>query len=156
VTPDYTLNDMYESIVTATVVPMEEGPIATKWNYGRAVLIGDAVHKATANLGMGGNLCVDDACRLSNGLYALLERNKEPTTAELTKIFDGYEKAQRPRADFVRRASGIFAGYETMSRWYSPLVRLIFPWIPSAVKMRVFSGFDRSAPVLGFLPAPGN
>lgn len=151
--PEFTLNDLMDSILGASLVPMEEGAIAARWNSGsRTVLVGDTVHKATANLGMGGNLCIDDACALVNRIHELLERTKEPSTAELVTVFDGYEKAQRPRADFVRTSSGIFAGYETNSKWYSWIMGLIYPWIPSVMKMQVFSLFDSSAPVLNFLP----
>ncbi|KAH6648814.1 hypothetical protein BKA67DRAFT_522854 [Truncatella angustata] len=155
VTPDYTFNDLWQSLLGASMISMEEGVLPTKWNSGRrTVLVGDAVHKATANLGMGGNLCVDDVCRLVNGLYEVLEHTEHPSTAELVKVFDNYERSQRPRAKFVCNASGVFAGFETMSKWYSRLVKLIFPWIPSAIKMRIFSTFDSGAPVLDFLPMP--
>lgn len=137
------------------MLSMEEGVLPTKWHSGnRTVLVGDAIHKATANLGMGGNLCVDDVCRLVNGLRKLLEHNKEPSTAELIKVFDDYERSQRPRANFVYNASGVFAGFETMNKWYSKIIKFIFPMIPSSIKMRIFSTFDSGAPVLDFLPIP--
>lgn len=68
-------------------------------------MVGDAVHKATANLGMGGNLCIDDVCRLVNGLVPLLKQNDTPTNQELAKVFDEYERAAKPRASFVYYAS---------------------------------------------------
>lgn len=54
---------------------------------------------------MGGNLCIDDVCRLVNGLVPLLKQNDTPTNQELAKLFSDYEKAARPRALFVNRAS---------------------------------------------------
>lgn len=69
------------------------------------VLVGDAVHKATANLGMGGNLCIDDVCRLVNGLLPIVKDGGDPSNEELVKVFDTYEKAARPRALFVNKAS---------------------------------------------------
>lgn len=155
VTPDYTFDDLWKSLLGASMISMEEGVLPTKWHSGsRTVLVGDAVHKATANLGMGGNLCVDDVCCLVNGLHKLLAETKQPSTAELVKVFEDYERAERPRANFVCNASGVFAGFETMSKWYSKIIKFIFPLIPSTLKMRVFSGFDSSAPVLNFLPVP--
>ncbi|KAF7938022.1 hypothetical protein BELL_0011g00290 [Botrytis elliptica] len=154
-TPAFTFNDLWANLVGSTMVPMEEGVLATKWHSGgRTVLVGDAVHKAASNLGLGGNLCVDDVCCLVNGLHTLLESNKTPSTSEIIKVFENYERAERPRANFVCKASGVYAGFETMSRWYSKLFQFIFPWIPSTVKMRVFSRFDSSAPILDFLPVP--
>ncbi|KAI0140827.1 hypothetical protein BJ166DRAFT_542416 [Pestalotiopsis sp. NC0098] len=154
--PNYTFNDMYENLLGANMLSMEEGVLPTKWHSegGRTVLMGDSVHKATANLGMGGNLCVDDACRLTNGLNKLLKEQQQPSAADLTKVFAAYEKAQRPRADFVCGASAVFGGFETMSKWYAKLIKFLFPLVPSSVKMRVFSTFDGGAPVLDFLPLP--
>ncbi|KAF7518896.1 hypothetical protein G7054_g13302 [Neopestalotiopsis clavispora] len=154
--PDYTFNDLWDSVLGANMLSMEEGVLPTSWHSegGRAVLMGDAVHKATANLGMGGNLCVDDACRLTNGLNTLLQHNKQPSTAELVKMFTSYERQARARADFVYNASAVFAGFETMSKWYAKLIQLVFPLIPSSIKMRIFSTFDSGAPVLDFLPLP--
>ncbi|KUI74316.1 Zeaxanthin epoxidase, chloroplastic [Cytospora mali] len=153
--PDCTISDVYESRIGATLVAMEENVLPTKWNSsGRVVMIGDAVHKATANLGMGGNLCVDDVCRLVNGLMPLLEQNPSPTTQELNKVFSDYETAARPRALFVNKASGIFCGFETMTSWYSGLMKWVYPWIPSSAKMMVFALFDSAAPKLDFLPVP--
>lgn len=68
-------------------------------------MIGDSVHKATANLGIGGNLCIDDVCRLVNGLQPLLKENPTPTTQELVKVFEDYQREAVPRALFVNRAS---------------------------------------------------
>lgn len=158
VAPDYTFNDLYASVTGAVMISMEEGVIKTRWNSrGRVVLVGDAVHKATANLGMGGNLCVDDVCCLVNGLTSLLKscNGSPPTTDQITRVFDEYEKSERPRANFVHVASGIFAGFETASTWWGrTLFRWVFPWIPSSLKMRIFHFFDRSAPKLDFLPIP--
>ncbi|ORY59268.1 uncharacterized protein BCR38DRAFT_351835 [Pseudomassariella vexata] len=152
-TGNCTFKDMFANLDKCVMVPMEEGIIKTSWNSGgRTVLVGDSVHKATSNLGMGGNLCVDDICGLVNGLVPLLERNPSPSTKELVQVFDQYEKQARPRAHFVRISSSIFADFECMSGWWTKMMKRVFPWIPASVKMRVFSWFDGSAPKLNFLP----
>lgn len=45
VTADYTFKDLYDSRIKATMTAMEEGVVRAKWNSGRVVLLGDAVHK---------------------------------------------------------------------------------------------------------------
>lgn len=53
----YTVGDLWKTQIGVNMLPMEEGILPTKWHSGgRTVLIGDSVHKTTANLGMGGNL----------------------------------------------------------------------------------------------------
>ncbi|ROV98638.1 hypothetical protein VSDG_04341 [Cytospora chrysosperma] len=152
---DYSISDVYKTKIGANMIAMEENVLPTKWHSGkRVVLVGDAVHKATANLGMGGNLCIDDVCRLVNGLVPLLKTNDAPSTQELVKVFMEYERAAKPRALFVNRASAFFCGFETMTAWYARVTKLIFPWIPSSLKMMVFSIFDGAAPNLSYLPVP--
>lgn len=154
--PDYTFNDAYKTLIGASIICMEENVLPVSWNSGgRVMLLGDAVHKATANLGLGGNLCIDDVCRLTNGLLPLLERtNNAPATQALTELFDKCEKEGRARAKFVYNTSAFFCGFETMSSWYAKALQWIFPLVPSSLKMRVFSTFDSAAPKLDFLPVP--
>ncbi|KAK7739199.1 hypothetical protein SLS53_005836 [Cytospora paraplurivora] len=153
--PNFSLSDIYKNKIGATLIAMEENVLPTKWHSGkRVVLIGDAVHKATANLGMGGNLCIDDVCRLVNGLDPLLKQNPTPTTQELVKVFDEYQREAVPRALFVNRASAFFCGFETQTAWYATVFKWIFPWIPSSIKMKVFSNFDAAAPSIKYLTIP--
>lgn len=154
--PDYTFNDCYRTLIGASIICMEENVLSARWNSGgRVMLLGDAVHKATANLGMGGNLCVDDVCRLTNGLLPLLERTgNAPSAQELIQVFDTCESKGRGRAKFVYNASAFFCGFETMNSWYAKVVQWVFPLIPSSVKMKVFAIFDGGAPKLDFLPVP--
>lgn len=154
--PDYTFNDCYSTLIGASIICMEENVLPARWNSGsRVMLLGDAVHKATANLGMGGNLCIDDVCRLMNGLLPLLERTGgDPSTQQLTELFDKCEKKGRSRASFVYYASAFFCGFETMSSWYARIVKWVFPLIPSSLKMKVFAIFDGGAPKLDFLAVP--
>lgn len=157
--PDYTFADVHESLIGASIICMEENVLPARWSSpgGRVVLLGDAVHKATANLGMGGNLCIDDVCRLVNGLVPLVARAASaggPGTEELSGLFDECERNGRGRAKFVYNASAFFCGFETFNAWYARLVQWVFPWIPSGLKMKVFSIFDSAAPKLDFLPVP--
>ncbi|CAN8095492.1 unnamed protein product [Discula destructiva] len=154
--PDYTFNDCYDTLIGASIICMEENVLPARWHSGaRVMLLGDAVHKATANLGMGGNLCIDDVCRLTNGLLPLLQRTgNAPSAPELAKVFDACESKGRGRAKFVYNASAFFCGFETMSSWYARFVKWVFPLIPSSLKMRVFAIFDGGAPKLDFLPVP--
>lgn len=45
----WTLKDAWNARIRANLVSQEEG-ILDQWSYGRAVLIGDAVHKVGANV----------------------------------------------------------------------------------------------------------
>lgn len=47
--PGYTIKDLWDARVKATMVPLEEG-VVSKWSHNRVVLMGDAVHKVSSNL----------------------------------------------------------------------------------------------------------
>lgn len=155
-TDTITIKDCYDSRIGADMIAMEENVLPVRWNSGgRVVLLGDAVHKSTANMGMGGNLCVDDVCRLVNGLLPLLERTgSAPSAQELAAMFDDIEVEARSRAQFVHRMSGFLCGFETMSAWYSKPVRWVLPWIPVRWTTKGFVSFHEGAPHLNFLPVP--
>lgn len=158
--PGYTYNDLWNSRVKADMLPLEEGVLQTKWNSGgRVVLLGDAVHKATVNPGLGGNLAVEGVVHLLNELVPLLRRCEEdgmrkPTTAELAATFDEYEKKQRPHADLVVNASGYITRYEAMDTWWLRALRRVSPWVSDGMKASGFARYINVGPRLDFLPDP--
>jgi 2-polyprenyl-6-methoxyphenol hydroxylase-like FAD-dependent oxidoreductase len=158
--PGYTYNDLWNSRVKANMVALEEGVLQTKWNSGgRVVLIGDAVHKATVNPGLGGNLAVEGVVHFMNELVPLLRRCEEdgkrkPTTTELVATFDEYEKKQRPHANLIVGASGYITRYEAMETWWLRALRRVSPWVSDSMKADGFARYINEAPWLDFLPNP--
>lgn len=158
--PGYTFKDLWDSRVKAAMVPLEEGVLQTKWNSGgRVVLIGDAVHKATVNPGLGGNLAVEGVVHLMNELVPLLRRceedgSRKPTSAELAATFDEYEKKQRPHADLIVNASGYITRYEAMDTWWLRTLRRVSPWVSDSMKASGFARYLNEGPWLNFLPNP--
>lgn len=70
------------------------------WHDGRVVLIGDAGHALTPNLGQGGAMAIEDAVTLAD----LLEEEEE----ELATVFSRYEEARRVRVSSVQDRSRAF------------------------------------------------
>ncbi|KKY30964.1 putative monooxygenase fad-binding protein [Diaporthe ampelina] len=158
--PGYTFKDLWNSRVKANMVPLEEGVLQTRWNSGgRVVLLGDAVHKATVNPGLGGNLAVEGVVHLLNELVPLLRRCEEdgmrrPTSTELAATFDEYEKKQRPHADLIVNASGYITRYEAMDTWWLSALRRVSPWVSDTTKANGFARYINECPWLNFLPNP--
>lgn len=67
-----------------------------KWHGGRVLLIGDAAHATTPNLGQGGCQAVEDAWTLSRTM------EKEP---DWKKAFPAFEAARRAKVDGIVRNS---------------------------------------------------
>jgi 2-polyprenyl-6-methoxyphenol hydroxylase-like FAD-dependent oxidoreductase len=66
------------------------------WHHGRIVLLGDAAHAMTPNLGQGAAQAMEDAYVLADAL------KREPTPQA---AFQSFEKARRAKANEIVRAS---------------------------------------------------
>lgn len=158
--PGYTFKDLWESRVRANMLPLEEGVLKSKWNNGgRVALMGDSVHKATINPGLGGNLAVEGVVHLMNELVPLVRRceadgGRKPTKSEITASLDAYEAKQRPHANTIVIASGYVTRYEAMETWWLRLLRHVSPWVSDKAKAGGFVGYINEGPWLNFLPNP--
>ncbi|KXJ86611.1 hypothetical protein Micbo1qcDRAFT_140239 [Microdochium bolleyi] len=156
--PGYTFRDLWEARVKAAMVPLEEGVLPTKWNSGgRVVLLGDSVHKATINPGLGGNLAVEGVVNLVNPLVAALRAagsagEKGLSGADLRDVFAMYEKEQRPRANKIVKLSGYITRFEAMETWWLRLLRWLMPWVSDASKASGMVSYMKGAKRLDFLP----
>ncbi|KAK3326007.1 hypothetical protein B0H66DRAFT_549915 [Apodospora peruviana] len=87
---------------------------AERWYRQRVVLVGDAAHMMTPNLGQGGNNSIEDVASLVNQLHALLRDNPSPTTAELEGAFARYQKQREKQ---VKTIAGITGNYTRWTSW---------------------------------------
>lgn len=83
-------------------LPIEElaGPLPT-FRRGRCVLLGDAAHAMTPNLGQGGNQALEDAATL----VALLRQSDGPDGIEAALA--EYDRLRRPRTQRIARQAGL-------------------------------------------------
>ncbi|KAH6979009.1 hypothetical protein EDB82DRAFT_558602 [Fusarium venenatum] len=88
--PGVTFKQVWESKKWFYTAPFEEG-VAKTWSRDRVVLLGDAVHKMTPNIGFGLNTGWQSTVVLINLLRALLLENQNPDVKDLTKAFDEYQ-----------------------------------------------------------------
>ncbi|KAJ5096787.1 hypothetical protein N7456_007508 [Penicillium angulare] len=152
--PGYTVEDLWNARVKSTMVPLEEGVIK-QWSHSRVVLMGDSVHKATINPGLGGNLAYEGIARLTNGLVPLVKENPMPSVAELTEVFNHYVAGQLPRAKTVVDISGQITRYEADSTWILKFAsRHIVPWVSDRLKAKLYASFSNGGPWLEYLPLP--
>jgi 2-polyprenyl-6-methoxyphenol hydroxylase-like FAD-dependent oxidoreductase len=83
-----------DAITRTDIADLEPIP---RWHRGRAVLIGDAAHATTPNLGQGGAQAIEDAWVLAERLAAH-GGNHAPA-------FEQYQRIRKPKADRVVRTS---------------------------------------------------
>lgn len=102
-----------------------------QWSVGRVVLIGDAAHATTPNLGQGAGLALEDAVFLAKCL------NNDVSTIE--KNLRGFEKARKKRADFIVRSSYAYGKIAQIQNPFVCKVRnRIMQLSPTAEKLKPF------------------
>ncbi|KKK11808.1 hypothetical protein ARAM_002655 [Aspergillus rambellii] len=152
--PGYTVKDLWDARVKAAMVPLEEG-VVKQWSHNRVLLMGDAVHKATINPGLGGNLGYEGIARFTNGLVPLLKEHPMPSLEQLTAVFDQYYTSQKPRAETVVSLSGQITRYEAQDTWILRFAsRYVVPWVSDRIKANLYASFSRGGPWLEYLPLP--
>ncbi|KAK2598022.1 hypothetical protein QQS21_005859 [Conoideocrella luteorostrata] len=100
-----TFGDLWRSRKRAQVVDIEEG-VLKEWHKGRVVLLGDATHKMSPNLGLGGNAAVESAVTLSNLLFSHVQNNGQSDMASIEPIFSEYQKRRMKRTQDCTHISG--------------------------------------------------
>src|SRR4029079_19661054 len=84
-------------------------PVRPGWSRGRVLLIGDAAHPATPNLGQGGGMAIEDAAMLSRCLTHF---------EDYTAAFRNFETLRMPRVKSIVGRSRLWG---RMGQWSSPV-----------------------------------
>ncbi|MCP3098430.1 FAD-dependent monooxygenase [Myxococcus sp. K15C18031901] len=115
-----------------------EDCLAPRWWRPRAVLLGDAAHAVTPNLGQGAGLAIEDAAAL-----AWLLATMGPSDEALAR----YERLRRPRAERIRDRSWVLG---KVSQWEGGLARTVrdavLSWTPESVSRAQLEAVVRDMP----------
>ncbi|MDY7231696.1 FAD-dependent monooxygenase [Hyalangium rubrum] len=120
---------LIENTQAAAIVRTDilDRPPVPHWSRGRVVLLGDAAHPMTPNMGQGGGQAVEDAVVLARCLAR---------EAELPTALSRYEALRVPRAnDFVvrsRRLGGVAQWENAAARWVRNRIFALTP--PSSIR----------------------
>ncbi|KAJ9296677.1 hypothetical protein DTO271G3_4876 [Paecilomyces variotii] len=152
IVPGHPIRELWDSRITATLVPMEDG-IVKKWNDGkRVLLIGDSF---TVNAGLGGNLAFEGVAHFTNRLVSLLKQNPHPTSQDLTSLFEEFESAHRPRTEIARNLSIFTTRLESQDSWFLKFyARYIMPRSSAKQLSQPILEWALGAPWLEFVPLP--
>lgn len=97
-----------------------------RWHYRRVVLIGDAAHASSPQLGQGASHALLDASALARALHQ---------TADIPQALQRFERERMPHVH----------GYQRLSRWLTPVLQ-------SDTRTHMFAR-DVGLPALGRIPA---
>lgn len=122
-----------------TYVPLQDLPRLPAWHRGAAVLVGDAAHAMTPNLGQGAAQAIEDVAVLARQL-----RDKAPSQA-----LPAYERARKRRAERTVRQSRLAGRLlqvesPTLGRIRDQALRMT----PEALSHRQLAGPLKRSPVL--------
>jgi 2-polyprenyl-6-methoxyphenol hydroxylase-like FAD-dependent oxidoreductase len=99
---------------------------------GRVVLIGDAAHAMTPNLGQGGGQALEDAATLTVLLTPLLERGRAGDSAALKAALQRHDALRRPRAQSIAQKSRLMGQvFQLESPLLAGLRNAVFSAVPS-------------------------
>ncbi|KAI2617412.1 FAD binding domain protein [Hypoxylon sp. NC1633] len=150
-TPTCKFGDLWKNRVRGTLVASEEG-ILEHWHHGRIVLAGDAVHKMTPNIALGGNAAIESIVTLCNHLHRLLQKQQgaKPSRAALREVFAAYQAERWPRITYAIKISGIATRIQA---WTTPLYKLAAfatPWLPERGAPDQLGQYIRGSPKLEY------
>ncbi|ETD33925.1 FAD-dependent monooxygenase [Williamsia sp. D3] len=139
---------------TISFLPIDElaGDLPS-YRHGRCVLLGDAAHAMTPNLGQGGGQAMEDAATLA-ALLSLIAAAANPDERTINSILDSYDEARRPRTQALARRSrrlGTLAHVRGRGR---TAVRnlLLQNTPPSTLRAQLRRTQDWHPPVAGLIP----
>ncbi|KAF2137749.1 uncharacterized protein K452DRAFT_235327 [Aplosporella prunicola CBS 121167] len=153
----HVFGELWKQRVRAELVNVEEGLFKHMF-FGRVVLSGDAVHKMTPNIGLGGNSSMESIVVLTNLLHRAIKdyeaRGTKPKKAAIEALLYQYqaERTLRMRQiiDFSALATKVQAwenlGYKIMSR--------VMPLLPENTFALKTSKLIKAAPKLDFVATP--
>jgi hypothetical protein len=152
-----TLAGLWDKMVSSRLVAIEEGKFQL-WHWGRIVCVGDSIHKATPNLGIGGNSAVESAAALANGIKRLADSSsatgRPPSQKEVEAMLAEYKRIREVRAAAVVDASGLLARAHNMDDLRSRLfVKLVLPHVAEFLP-ELMNDAMIGATKLDFLPLP--
>lgn len=99
-----------------------------KYHYGRVLLLGDAAHATTPNMGQGAGQAIEDALTLSEAFS---------TTTDWFAACETYEKIRLPKTKKVTQLSRDIG---VAAQWSNPILAkgrdFAFPFIPSSILLK--------------------
>ncbi|KAM0547776.1 hypothetical protein ACHAPJ_010237 [Fusarium lateritium] len=104
--PGVTFQRIWENKTWNYSAPLEEG-VAKKWFRDRVLLLGDAAHKMTPNIGFGVNTGWQSMVVLINILRPYLAEHTDPTTTDLTNLYAEFHRARRAQVKNDQQLSAL-------------------------------------------------
>src|SRR3569833_70751 len=124
ITPGLFFRDLYPTRNGSGLTNLEEG-VLKRWSWGRIVLVGDAAHKVTPNLGWGFNSGVQDLVVLINRLRRAILAKKDEEQLDARDIEAVFAAYQAERMDFMVKIADISGTNTRTTAWAGRLRQML-------------------------------
>ncbi|XXH00682.1 hypothetical protein Hte_007032 [Hypoxylon texense] len=149
--------DLWDSRERGALIPIEEG-LLDRWHFDRIVLAGDAAHKVTPNIALGGNSAMESIVVLCNHLNAMLLEHEgaKPSRATLNKVFQAYQAERHGRLQEILAVSAHATRMQAWDNWLYKFVAMwVMPFLPSSMIMNQLGTIMTPAPRIDYVPCIG-
>jgi 2-polyprenyl-6-methoxyphenol hydroxylase-like FAD-dependent oxidoreductase len=158
ITSTLIFRQLWESRVRVKLANLEEG-MQKRWHDGRIVVVGDAAHKMTSNLGFGFNTGLESAASLTNHLVHTLSKDgnhdQHPDLVDLEHTFSQYQAQRFGRAKLFHDLTNF---YTRVAAWDNFVFRCLSVFamklLPDSIFVGQFSKLVKGGLKLEFIPIP--
>ncbi|KAK1979459.1 hypothetical protein LZ30DRAFT_177205 [Colletotrichum cereale] len=139
------------------LIPIQEG-VLEHWFSGRVALAGDAAHKMTPNIGLGGNTGIESVAVVCNQMARMLKETagQPPSLDAIERCFKSYQTEHRARVESIVSLSRLITRVQA---WDTLPIRCLAEWVMPALPDRaladIVSQYVRAAPKLDYVAACG-
>ncbi|KAL3442923.1 hypothetical protein BJX65DRAFT_298688 [Aspergillus insuetus] len=158
ITPNVQFADLYKHRLSVIHTPLREY-VYDRWHLARTIVLGDASHKMTPILGLGGNSALESVAAMTNSLVDVLARPDSSSTrlsgSEINGMFTEVEKLRAPRALKMMQASHERQCMDTLET--PELAEIMLRRFPKMARQAIFKRWDSVFPQavsLKSLPLP--
>ncbi|KAL9561360.1 hypothetical protein ACKAV7_014715 [Fusarium commune] len=131
VTEKVKFGELWKRRTRAQMISLEEG-VLDHWFFGRIVMAGDALHKATPNSGLGGSTAMEDAASIANAIHKLsvTHPNRKPTDDEIHDELQDYQTTRIRRVKKIVEVAGEVTRKQAYDGWVNYFsYRWLLPFI---------------------------
>ncbi|KAL4931768.1 FAD-dependent monooxygenase spyC [Aspergillus undulatus] len=135
--------DLWQRRQVVGITNLEENVFRT-WHHGRIVCIGDSMHKMAPNTGQGANCAVEDAAALASTIYDTIQRDGNPSSAEMKSLLHSFNKIRLARVQEIYKSARLVVRLHARESFLLRLIgRYYLPYsgdLPADTASRVIAG----------------
>ncbi|KAJ5765405.1 hypothetical protein N7520_004964 [Penicillium odoratum] len=147
--------ELWKTRLRGELVNVEEG-LFDHMYFGRVVLAGDAVHKMTPNVGLGGNSAMESIVLLSNQLKRAIEIHPggHPDAKIVEQMLSEYQSLTKERMRKIIDFSNLASRIQAWDTPFHKLLSRVVPYLPDTTFAKQAAQLIKASRKLEFVKLP--